>query len=546
MKGILKGAFSFGFNHRIVHNGATTGIFDEKRREQLVVATTTNKIVLQNAEAIFHVNEPVNCIKTCRFKQESHVTEVDSGGTSLAIGDYDVVLIGTESRLVAYDVYNNKTLFHRETPDGVRSVEVGLLDEYNFPIIVFGCGTTIWGIDQQGRDLFWTALGDEVNAIAICDVDGDGINELLVGTNGMEIKAFKNASLMCEFTEGDPTIALCTIKSATFAFGLSSGVVGVYGEKERLWRVKTKLRIVSLVVFPDVESITCVWNNGKVDIRKAENGEILAKDQIDGEVTNAFVGDLNNSGQKQLILAFSNGNVRGIEFRTDEEPADDGQKMLREFGQRKHHLLEELKNYESTDHAEMEKSTIPANTQLECGLELTADKGLCLQLVVSNDVPIRSLLIFAEGIFDSECYAVHPNGVEANEVSAYFCPTKDISAELFVKVFVGHNVDKQMHVFEVNKTLPRFATFLHVGAVTTEPDGFVEFESGVKPEHLGSWFLENFIIQEDALEQCYSDDGFAIVFLCVRTNENVVIELASNGKVGVSKVTFISSTFREL
>ncbi|KAH7724118.1 bardet-Biedl syndrome 2 protein [Aphelenchoides avenae] len=488
---MLKAAFSFGFNHRIVPNGASAGVFDESYREQVVVATTTNKIVLQNAESVFHMNEQVNCIKVCRLKEDQNGAINDG----FQQGHFDIVLIGTETRLVAYDVFNNKTLFHRDTPDAVRCIEVGLLDEYQTPVIVFGCGTTLWGIDDQGRDLFWTALGDEVNALAICDVNSDGINELVIGTNGVEIKVFKNASLLSEYTEGDPTITLCTIKQGWFAFGLASGVVGVYGNRERLWRVKTKLRIVSLLVFPDPESVTCVWNNGKVDIRKAENGEILAKDQVDGELMGAFVADLNNSGTKQLTLAFASGKVRGLEFRADDAPVNDGQKLLREFGQRKHHLLEELKNYESTDHTDVEKSAIPANTHLECGLELTADRGLCLQLSVSNNVPIRSVLIFAEGIFDSECYAV-----------------------------------KQMHVFEVNKTLPRFATFLQVASVPAEPQGFVEFEFGLKPEHLGSWFLENFIISEESLEQCYSAEGLAIAFICVRNNEYAVIDINAGGK----------------
>lgn len=48
----------------------------------------------------------------------------------------------------------------------------------------------------------------------------------------------------------------------------------------------------------------------QVDIRKAENGEILAKDQVDGELMGAFVADLNNSGTKQLTLAFASGKGR--------------------------------------------------------------------------------------------------------------------------------------------------------------------------------------------------------------------------------------------
>jgi len=33
-------------------------------------------------------------------------------------------------------------------------------------------------------------------------------------------------------------------------------------------------------------------------------------------------------------------------------------------------------------------------------------ESLCLRLTLSNEVPIRAALLFAEGIFDSECYTV--------------------------------------------------------------------------------------------------------------------------------------------
>lgn len=124
------------------------------------------------------MNEQVNCIKVCRLKSDGDLQNGTSTGDAFQQGHFDIVLIGTETRLVAYDVFNNKTLFHRDTPDAVRCIDVGLLDEYLMPVIVFGCGTTIWGVDGQGRDLFWTALGDEVNALAICDVDSDGLNEV--------------------------------------------------------------------------------------------------------------------------------------------------------------------------------------------------------------------------------------------------------------------------------------------------------------------------------------------------------------------------------
>jgi hypothetical protein len=37
------------------------------------------------------------------------------------------------------------------------------------------------GYDASGADSFWTVTGDNVAAMALCDVDGDGLVELLVG-----------------------------------------------------------------------------------------------------------------------------------------------------------------------------------------------------------------------------------------------------------------------------------------------------------------------------------------------------------------------------
>lgn len=89
-----------------------------------------------------------------------------------------MVLIGTKNSLTAFDVFNNKTLFYREIPEGVNCIKIGTLDENNEKIIICGCGTTIWGLKVDGTDLFWTALGDEINTLELCDIDNDGLNEV--------------------------------------------------------------------------------------------------------------------------------------------------------------------------------------------------------------------------------------------------------------------------------------------------------------------------------------------------------------------------------
>lgn len=49
LKGSFKPVFNFGFNQRILPRGASYGVFDENRRTQLVIASSTNKIVLQHS-----------------------------------------------------------------------------------------------------------------------------------------------------------------------------------------------------------------------------------------------------------------------------------------------------------------------------------------------------------------------------------------------------------------------------------------------------------------------------------------------------------------
>jgi Bardet-Biedl syndrome 2 protein len=256
----LRTAFNSSFAHRLAQNAAASGSFNSDCHEQLVVGTETAKICFQGNESIFHVNEKIKFLSI--YKPNSKIKKSNDSENS----DYDIVIIGTNKSLMAFDVFNNKTIFHREISEGVHFIKVGKVDEHNKEaVIICGCGTTIWGFQLDGKDLFWTALGDQINVLELCDMDGDGLNELLVGTTGIEIKVLKKASFFTEFDEGDSTLAITAIKPATFAFGLSSGVVGVYGQGERLWRVKTKSRIVALLPFPDQGHVACVWQNAKVN-----------------------------------------------------------------------------------------------------------------------------------------------------------------------------------------------------------------------------------------------------------------------------------------
>ncbi|KAI6177749.1 Bardet-Biedl syndrome 2 protein-like protein [Aphelenchoides bicaudatus] len=483
MKGSLKEILNYSFNHRIAKNAACSGHFDETEREH----------------SIFHVNEPIGALSVFPANEE---------------GMHDLVVVGTEKSLLMFDVYNNKTVFHKEMPEGINVIQIGHLDEHPDRLIVCGCGTTIWGINAKGEDIYWTTLGDEVRALAICDIDGDEKNELIVGTSGTEIKILKNASLLKELNEGDPTTVLCTIQQGSFAFGLVNGVIGIYRRWERLWRVKTKNQICALLVFPHMDNgglaLSCVWHNGKIDVRNVENGENYRKMQLDGDVVSVFKADVLQTGSPQLILVYSNGKIRGVTLNPDEDEEDNDLTQLHEFGQKKHMLMEEL------------RPMIPPDTQMECTLELAIDRGLLLHIKVSNNIPIKAVLMFAEGIFPSECYAIHPN-IETPALTTMIRPLKNTATEILIRV-------NHLQVLEFDRPLPRFSTQVYYPDGRGNPEGFVEVEIGMKKDLVNRWLIRNFLISEDDVRQIASEGKWSAMFCCCYSKEFLLMEISENGQ----------------
>ena len=56
-----------------------------------------------------------------------------------------------------------------------------------------------------------------------------------------------------------------------------------------------------------------------------------------------------------------------------------------------------------------------------------------VSLSTSNDTVIKSVLIFAEGIFEGECHVLHPKE-PADTIQVPIFPPKDIPVDLHIKV----------------------------------------------------------------------------------------------------------------
>ncbi len=86
---------------------------------------------------------------------------------------------------------------------------------------------------------------------------------------------------------------------------------------------------------------------------------------------------------------------------------------------------------------------IPANTQLQTSLHVNpgsehVQPSVELAIATSNEMIIRAVMIFAEGIFDGECHVVHPLQTNlSNSLQVSIFPPRDYPVDLHIKAFVG-------------------------------------------------------------------------------------------------------------
>jgi Bardet-Biedl syndrome 2 protein len=314
--------------------------------------------------------------------------------------------------------------------DGVNTLIVGKLT--NHPSYVYAGGNcSVLGFKNTGAEIFWTVSGDNVTALALCDVNNDGLNELIVGSDDYEIRFFHNEEMISEQTEADKIEFLHTIEKNLFSYGLSNGTVGVYtGPKNRLWRVKTKHKVTALVSYDlncdGVPEIITGWSNGLLNIRNIDNGETLYKQILPSPIAALVRGDYRLDDKEELIVCSVNGSIAGylpIDFEsipittlnadhggtsTQDGPVSGGQlshdqKMLDEMQAKKLELSNELRLIEKSMKSiktsdSLPPGSLPPDTNLN--YNLIADplrKGILLTVEATTDVQVTSIIVIDAG-----------------------------------------------------------------------------------------------------------------------------------------------------
>lgn len=166
----------------------SVGKFDGEH-PSLTCATSAGKI-------FFHTPHEKDAKDQVRFLNINRKISALACGTLDASVGRDVLLVGAQTTLLAYDVNDNRDLFFKDTPDGANQIVVGRLGGQAVPMAFVGGNCSIQGFDKEGNETFWTVTGDNVSSMAFCDVDGDGGLELMVGSDDFEVHVTMPARML--------------------------------------------------------------------------------------------------------------------------------------------------------------------------------------------------------------------------------------------------------------------------------------------------------------------------------------------------------------
>ncbi|KAK2582215.1 hypothetical protein KPH14_004567 [Odynerus spinipes] len=472
--------------------------------------------------------------------------QIGSQVTAICTGRFgederDILLIGTATHILAYQVEDNSDIFYKEMTDGALCIMIGKLGWLSNQVAVIGGNSSITVLDSEGTEIFWTVMGDVVTSITIFDFDGDHENELLIGTKDFEIRVLKEDAIMWDTKETASITALAGLSNRQFAYAVGNGTIGVYEAGQRLWRVKSKHRAITIRNFDingdgQLELITG-WTSGKVDARSCNTGDVIFKVQLSTGVAGIVEADYRRQGRPDLVAVSISGEVRGYAPGTAMDTPEPGE-IMRELLAKKQALQMELRQRAASvpnmyHHTKLAVSLISARGAARLGV--AAGPGLL----------VHCAIVFAEGVFEGETLVAHPARPQG-ELEIELRPPNNGPVDIHVKISVGPAGADLLQVFEMTRQLPRFCMYEIISRPEEVPQAIVNsgvtIEVAERPQRIALWLNQSLLLAEE-LEVAEEGPNAASIELWLRGLRDNKVHCFTASPSGKITVQTEDSTF---
>jgi len=460
---------------------------------------------------------------------------------------------------MCYDLNSNKTLFDRDIMEGVYCMVYGQYSSYPEPICICGGSYNIIGIDINGEDKFWTVLGGNAVCLKLNDINNDGANELIVGTDDYTIRFYQNEDNINEINENTKIIELEYIGNTVLAYALENGTIGCYKGNDRLWKKKEKGYVTSILVVDfnkdNFYEILCGWNTGKLQMLDTNQGRVLIETDLNKSIAKMFydnilLGSSNNIYNKynQLLVLTNNGEVYGFDYSLNERiiknkfVAKDKKVLQKDLNKYESSLQEKtelIKKLEDLAIKESNKSKInspkdeivlPKETNVNIDLQ-SNNEFKCADLIIesSENTIIKMVIIQSEQIYKGETMVKYPNK-ETNKVIIQIKTKKDMNINLHIKVLVGKSYFlDDYQVFEFNKIIPKYCFYILLRDDISYKNDVIQginFRFNERIERLILWLETFFNIPKKELETYRPNENtYNIRFMSLRTDKILQISV---------------------
>jgi len=233
----------------------------------------------------------------------------------------------------------------------------------------------------MGDEKYWNISGDTIGSMIFADINDDGIPELLVGSNDFYIRAYKGEEMIHEFKEGSEIKFLISLATDTFAYVLTNNNIGVYKGKSKLWGIKHKMNVTSIVgINLDKENIALVmaFDNGRIEVRNCIDRALLYKKTLQESVICMDYFKFKGNDEMNLLCYTASGSINGYKVTVEENSPQEVQtdsSIILSLYKQKQQLLDEINSIQGDPNAQKNAtaqlaSVIPQDLKIECKIQL--------------------------------------------------------------------------------------------------------------------------------------------------------------------------------